>query len=164
MEDAVKDVDDTKTVSSTSYGDNDESYTLDEAIRNAADKQSLTLSSSSLYSDIYLVMPLLIPPLERDITIEAKLLSCPTSATPVGPMMEATTLTLINPVSIFTKVDMAVKEKTFTISAEVKRLHRESNLRINTPMRSATQPPSPPPHPSAQDSSVSSTPPYGSAP
>ena len=38
MEDAVKDVDDTKTVSSTSYGDNDESYTLDEAIRNAADK------------------------------------------------------------------------------------------------------------------------------
>ena len=36
MEDAVKDVDDTKTVSDTSYGDNDESYTLDEAIRNAS--------------------------------------------------------------------------------------------------------------------------------
>lgn len=38
MEDAVSEVDDTKTVSSASYGDNDDSYTLDEAIRNAADK------------------------------------------------------------------------------------------------------------------------------
>ena len=38
LEDAVKEVDDSKTVSSASYGDNDESYTLDESIRTVADK------------------------------------------------------------------------------------------------------------------------------
>ena len=38
LEDAVKEVDDSKTVSTASYGDNDESYTLDESIRTAADK------------------------------------------------------------------------------------------------------------------------------
>lgn len=37
MEEALSAIDDSKSVSTASYGDNDESYTLDEAIRTAAD-------------------------------------------------------------------------------------------------------------------------------
>lgn len=37
MEEALSSIDDSKSVSTASYGDNDESYTLDEAIRTAAD-------------------------------------------------------------------------------------------------------------------------------
>ncbi|GAA6241624.1 hypothetical protein F030043B2_06660 [Bacteroides fragilis] len=65
-----------------------------------------------------------IPPLEIVIAIEEKLLSCPNKAIPEGPIIEATTFTLINPVSILTKVDIAVKEKTFIMSAFAARLNK----------------------------------------
>ena len=90
-------------------------------IRKAVDKQSLTFSSSSLYSAIYLVMPLLMPPVDNDNAIVAKLLSCPTKATPAGPMIEATTFTLTRLVNIRTNVDNAVKENTFTRSSPATR-------------------------------------------
>ena len=70
---------------------------------------------------MYLVIPLLMPPVDIERAIVVKLLSCPTKATPAGPMMAATTFTLTNPVNIRTNVDMAVKENTFTISSFVAR-------------------------------------------
>ena len=90
-------------------------------ILNAVERQSFTRLSSSLYSAMYLVMPLFIPPVDKERAMVAKLFSCPTNATPAGPMMLATTLTLTSPVSMRTKVDMAVKEKTFTMSNLVAR-------------------------------------------
>ena len=65
---------------------------------------------------MYFVIPLLIPPVDNDNIIDAKLFNCPTKATPAGPIIDATTFTLISPVSILTKVDIEVREKTFTIS------------------------------------------------
>lgn len=94
-------------------------------MRSAVDSNDLTCFVSSLCSATYFVIPLLIPPLDNDITIEEKLFNCPTKATPAGPIIDATTFTLINPVNIFTKVDIAVNEKTFTISALAVRLHKE---------------------------------------
>ena len=76
----------------------------------------LTDFSFSLYSEIYLVIPDTIPPVERVNKIVEKLFNCPTSATPEGPIKTEITLTLINPANIFTKVDIDVIENTFTIS------------------------------------------------
>ena len=82
------------------------------------------------------MMPLLIPPLLTAIAMEAKLFNCPTNATPAGPMTDATTLTPIRPVNIFTNVEMAVKEKTLTISVFATCWQREqkfsANLRTNS--------------------------------
>ena len=72
---------------------------------------------SSLLSDTYLVTPELIPPQASCIAMVEKLFSWPTSATPAGPIMPATTLTLTRPVAILTNVATEVREKTFMMSA-----------------------------------------------
>ena len=86
-----------------------------------SDDPSYKVSVSSLYSAIYLVIPLLMPPVDKERAMVAKLLSCPTNATPAGPIIPATTFTPTRPVSIRTNVDIAVKENTFTMSSLVAR-------------------------------------------
>ena len=93
-------------------------------MRITVDNKEVILLLSFLYSATYFVIPLLIPPLLIINAIEEKLLSCPTKATPVGPIRVATTFTLIKLVNIFTKVDIAVKENTFIISAFETLLYR----------------------------------------
>lgn len=73
------------------------------------------LKLDSLNSARYLVTPLFIPPEAKVKAIAAKLLICPKSATPDGPIITATTLIDTNPVNILTKVENAVSEKTLTI-------------------------------------------------
>lgn len=82
----------------------------------AVDSNFFIVASDSLYSAIYFVTPVFIPPHATVIIIDEKLLNCPSNAIPEGPIIKATIFTLINPVSILTNVDIAVKEKTFTIS------------------------------------------------
>lgn len=79
------------------------------------------------------------PPQESDRTIVVKLCNCPNNATPVGPIIAATILTLTNPVNIFTKVDIDVRVKTFTISALVTCLQKERNLCVSIPIGSPNQ-------------------------
>lgn len=67
----------------------------------------------SLFSAIYLIKPLFIPPVDRTCMIVEKLLSWPTKATPAGPIKIETIFRLINPATILIKVAMAFIEKTF---------------------------------------------------
>lgn len=85
-------------------------------IRSAVDRYCATASLSSLNSDRYLVTPLPMHPLEKLSSIEEKLDNCPTKATPDGPIMAATTLTLTSPVHILTRVEMEVSPNTRTMS------------------------------------------------
>jgi hypothetical protein len=64
-------------------------------------------------------MPVFMPPAEILSIILEKLFSCPNKAIPVGPIILATTLTLIKPVSIRTRVETAFSEETLTRSAEI---------------------------------------------
>jgi hypothetical protein len=57
------------------------------------------------------------PPVARFNRIIIKLFNCPMKAIPLGPTITDIIFTLINPVSIFTSVEIDVKEKTCTISA-----------------------------------------------
>lgn len=87
-------------------------------IRQAVDSNSRKQGLSSLYSATYFVTPLLIPTDATAMAIVAKLLNCPIKANPLGPRIIATTLMLTNPASILTNVDIAVNEKTLTMSTE----------------------------------------------
>jgi len=77
-------------------------------ILKAEDIKFLNSLSSSLYSEIYFVIPKLIPPEANVNAIAEKLYNCPNKAIPEGPMIIATTFTLIKPVNIFTIVDKEV--------------------------------------------------------
>ena len=70
------------------------------------------------YSDIYFVIPALMPPLEIPSVIVEKLFSCPSSAIPAGPIIAATTLTLTNPVSILMTVETAFRDDTLNRSVD----------------------------------------------
>ena len=74
--------------------------------------------SSSLNSEIYFVIPEVIPPVAKVNNIVEKLLSCPTRATPDGPIITDTIFTLTKPATILTNVEIEVNEKTLTISRE----------------------------------------------
>jgi hypothetical protein len=92
-------------------------HTIEHAsvIFNALDNNLMISLFEFLYSDIYFVIPVLIPPDATTIIIVAKLLSCPSKAIPLGPIITATTFTLTNPVNILTRVETAVSEKTLKI-------------------------------------------------
>ncbi len=77
-----------------------------------------SIDLSSLYCATYFVIPLPMPPFANPSNIVTKLFNCPTRATPAGPIIEATTLTLIKPDNILTNVDIAFKENTLTISTD----------------------------------------------
>src|SRR5689334_6945232 len=74
------------------------------------------------YSDTYFVTPAFIPPLAILWIIAIKFVSCPTRASPTGPNIGATILTLTNPVIILTMLETAVKDDTLTKSVVIKRL------------------------------------------
>ena len=95
-------------------------------ILKAVAMYSLTKESFSLNSATYFVTPASIPPVANDKAIVEKLFNCPTRATPAGPIMDATTLTLTRPVHIRTNVDIDVREKTFTISALATRFTKKN--------------------------------------
>ena len=73
-------------------------------------------------SDIYFVIPAFMPPFEILWIIVEKLVNCPRRAIPTGPIIAATTFTLISAVNILTNADTAFKEETLIKSVNNKRL------------------------------------------
>src|SRR6266852_1756260 len=89
-------------------------------IQNPVHRKSRYFFREDEYSEIYFVMPDVIPPLEIPSVMVEKLFNCPSKAMPTGPITAATTFTLTRPVNILIAVETTFKEDTLTRSAENK--------------------------------------------
>lgn len=85
-------------------------------IQNPVPRKSVYLFSDFEYSDKYLVIPELMPPLEKISTILVKLFNWPKMAIPAGPITDAMILMLIRPVAILMMVEIPFKNETLTRS------------------------------------------------